>query len=78
MNKGAKVSIVISKGPRYTFVPRGLKGMKSSDAQNLLKSLGLIPKVIPTGNNKEKKVTSVSPAEKTKVERGSTVTIKVQ
>jgi beta-lactam-binding protein with PASTA domain len=52
--------------------------MKSSDAQNLLKSLGLTPKVIPTGNNKEKKVTSVSPAEKTKVERGSTVTIKVQ
>jgi serine/threonine-protein kinase len=78
LNKGAKVSIVISKGTRYTFIPEGIKGKKSSEAQNLLKSLGLIPKVIPTGNNKDKKVTSVSPAEKTKVERGSTVTIKVQ
>ena len=35
-------------------------------------------KVIPTGKNKIKKVTSVSPVEKTKVERGSVVTIKVQ
>ena len=78
LNKGAKVSIVISKGPRYTFIPSNLKGMTADDAKKLLRSLGLEPKVIPTGKNKIKKVTSVSPVEKTKVERGSVVTIKVQ
>jgi len=78
LNKGAKVSIVISKGPRYTFIPSNLKGMTTDDAKKLLRSLGLEPKVIPTGKNKIKKVTSVSPVEKTKVERGSVVTIKVQ
>jgi eukaryotic-like serine/threonine-protein kinase len=78
LNKGAKVSIVISKGPRYTFIPSNLKGMTTDDAKKLLRSLGLEPKVIPTGKNQIKKVTSVSPVEKTKVERGSVVTIKVQ
>jgi beta-lactam-binding protein with PASTA domain len=52
--------------------------MTTDDAKKLLRSLGLEPKVIPTGKNKIKKVTSVSPVEKTKVERGSVVTIKVQ
>jgi serine/threonine-protein kinase len=78
LNKGAKVSIVISKGPRYTFIPETVIAMESVAAQNLLKSLGLKPKVISTGKNKVKYVTSVSPVKKTKVERGSVVTIKVQ
>ena len=78
INKGAKVSIVISKGPRYTFIPETIIAMESVAAQNLLKSLGLKPKVVSTGKNKVKYVISVSPGKKTKVERGSTVTIKVQ
>ena len=78
LNKGAKVSIVISKGPRFTFIPETIIAMESVAAQNLLKSLGLKPKVVSTGNNKVKYVISVSPGKKTKVERGSTVTIKVQ
>ena len=78
LNKGAKVSIVISKGPRYTFIPETIIAMESVAAQNLLKSLGLKPKVVSTGKNKVKYVISVSPGKKTKVERGSTVTIKVQ
>ena len=78
LNKGAKVSIVISKGPRFTFIPETIIAMESVAAQNLLKSLGLKPKVVSTGKNKVKYVISVSPVKKTKVERGSTVTIKVQ
>jgi serine/threonine-protein kinase len=78
LNKGAKVSIVISKGPRFTFIPETIIAMESVAAQNLLKSLGLKPKVVSTGRNRVKYVISVSPAKKTKVERGSTVTIKVQ
>jgi len=78
LDKGAKVSIVISKGPRFTYIPETIIAMESVAAQNLLKSLGLKPKVIPTGKNKVKYVVSVSPVKKTKVERGSTVTIKVQ
>jgi eukaryotic-like serine/threonine-protein kinase len=78
LNKGAKVSIVISKGPRYTFIPETIIAMESVAAQNLLKSLGLKPKVVSTGKNKVKYVISVSPVKKSKVERGSTVTIKVQ
>ena len=78
LNKGAKVSIVISKGPRFTFIPETIIAMESVAAQNLLKSLGLKPKVISTGKNRVKYVISVSPVKKTKVERGSVVTIKVQ
>ncbi len=78
LDKGAKVSIVISKGPRYTFIPETIIAMESVTAQNLLKSLGLKPKVISTGRNRVKYVISVSPVKKTKVERGSVVTIKVQ
>ena len=78
LDKGAKVSIVISKGPRYTFIPETIIAMESVAAQNLLKSLGLKPKVISTGKNRVKYVISVSPVKKTKVERGSVVTIKVQ
>jgi serine/threonine-protein kinase len=78
LNKGAKVSIVISKGPRFTFIPETIIAMESVAAQNLLKSLGLKPKVVSTGRNRVKYVISVSPVKKTKVERGSTVTIKVQ
>jgi serine/threonine-protein kinase len=78
LSKGAKVSIVISKGPRYTFIPETIIAMESVAAQNLLKSLGLKPKVISTGRNRVKYVISVSPVKKTKVERGSVVTIKVQ
>jgi serine/threonine protein kinase/beta-lactam-binding protein with PASTA domain len=78
LNKGAKVSIVISKGPRFTFIPETIIAMESVAAQNLLKSLGLKPKVVSTGRNRVKYVISVSPVKKTKIERGSTVTIKVQ
>jgi serine/threonine-protein kinase len=77
VNKGAKVVIQISKGPRYTYVPKTVITMEAKAAQEMLESLGLKVKVVSVGNNKKKVVKKVSPAVNTKVKRGSTVTITV-
>ena len=76
-NKGAKVIIVISKGSRYTFIPKTVITMEAKAGQGLLESLGLKVKVISNGNAKKKTVKRVSPAINTKVNRGSLVTITV-
>ena len=76
-NKGGKVSILISKGPRYTYIPKTVITMEAKAAQAMLESLGLKVKVVPIGNNKKKVVKKVSPAVNTKVKRGSLVTITV-
>lgn len=76
-NKGGKVSILISKGPRYTFIPKTIITMEANAGNVLLESLGLKVKVVTIGNAKNKVVKKVSPAVNTKVLRGSLVTITV-
>ena len=76
-NKGGKVSILISKGPRYTVIPKTVITMEAKAAQQMLESLGLEVKVVSIGNNKKKVVKKISPAANTKVKRGSLVTITV-
>jgi beta-lactam-binding protein with PASTA domain len=71
------VVIQISKGPRYTFIPKTVITMEASAAKAMLESLGLKVKVVVIGNNKKKTVKRVSPVVNTKVKRGSTVTITV-
>ena len=77
IDKGAKVTIQISKGPRYTFIPKTVITMEAVAAKEMLESLGLKVKVVTIGNNKKKVVKKVSPAVNTKVKRGSLVTITV-
>ena len=76
-NKGGTVKILISKGPRYTVIPKTVITMEAKAAQQMLESLGLKVKVDSIGNNKKKVVKRVSPAVNTKVKRGSLVTITV-
>ena len=76
-NKGGKVSILISKGPRYTFIPKTIITMEANAGKAMLESLGLKVKVVSIGNAKKKVVKKVSPAVNTKVMRGSLVTITV-
>ena len=76
-NKGSKVSILISKGPRYTFIPKTIITMEANAGKAVLESLGLKVKVISIGNAKKKVIKKVSPAVNTKVLRGSLVTITV-
>jgi eukaryotic-like serine/threonine-protein kinase len=76
-NKGGTVTILISKGPRYTVIPKTVITMDAIAAQQMLESQGLKVKVVSIGNNRKKVVKKVSPAVNTKVKRGSTVTITV-
>jgi len=76
-NKGGKVSILISKGPRYTYIPKTIITMEANAAKATLESLGLKVKVVSIGSAKKKVVKKVSPAVNTKVLRGSLVTITV-
>jgi len=76
-NKGGTVKILISKGPRYTFIPKTIITMEAAAGKAMLESLGLKVKVVSIGNAKKKVVKKVSPAVNTKVLRGSLVTITV-
>ena len=76
-NKGGKVSILISKGPRYTFIPKTIITMEANAGKAILESLGLKVKVVSIGSAKKKVVKKVSPGVNTKVLRGSLVTITV-
>ena len=78
VDKGARVVIQISKGPRYTVIPRSLRGMPAQEAVDRLQALGLKVKVLPKGSKLAgKRVQSSSPTFLAKVKRGSTVTITV-
>lgn len=74
--KGSTVSLVISKGSQYVFIPNvfSLDQLKATQA---LQDLQLKVVVKKLGNKSVKKVTSISPKVGTKVKRGSTVTITV-
>ena len=77
VNKGETVKILISKGPRYTYIPKTIITMEAQAGKEMLESLGLKVKVVTIGKAKKKVVKSVSPAVNTKVLRGSLVTITV-
>lgn len=76
-DKGSKVTILISKGPRNTVIPKTIITMEAKAAQQMLEALGLKVKVVAIGNNRKKVVKKVSPAVNTTVKRGSLVTITV-
>ena len=74
--KGSTVTLVISKGSQYVFIPNvfSLDQLKATQA---LQDLQLKVVVKKLGTNKVKKVTNISPKVGSKVKRGSTVTITV-
>ena len=70
INKGAKVTLNISKGPEFVYIPNVIS--KSANQATLdLENKGL--KVVVKG--KGSKVVSISPRQGSKVKAGSTVTI---
>ena len=75
-NKASAVSIVISKGGQYSYIPN-LYSIEEAKAVKSLEDLGLKVIVKKIGKKPVKKVTSMVPKVGTKVKRGSTVTITV-
>ncbi len=75
-DKGSKVSLVISKGTQFAYIPN-LFSIEEAKAVAALKDLDLKVVVKKIGKKSVKKVTNVSPKVGSKVKRGSTVTITV-
>ena len=75
-DKGSHVTLIISKGSEYVFIPN-LFSLTQAKAVATLKDLDLKVNVKTVGKKKVKVVTNVSPKVGTKVKRGSTVTITV-
>lgn len=76
VDKGSKITLQVSKGSEYVFVPN-VFSLPEAKAVALLKDLELKPAVKKVGNKKTKVVTNIAPKVGTKVKRGSTVTITV-
>ncbi len=75
-NKGGAVTLVISKGTQYAYVPN-LYSIEEAKAVKALQDLGLKVVVKKIGKKTVKKVTNILPKVGSKVKRGSTVTITV-
>ena len=75
-DKGAKITLVISKGTQFAYIPN-LFSIEEGEAVQSLKDLDLKVVVKKIGKKSVKKVTSISPKVGSKVKRGSTVTITV-
>lgn len=75
-DKGSPVSLIISKGTEYTYIPN-LYSIEESKAVSALEAIGLKVTVKKIGKKSIKKVTNMSPKVGSKVKRGSTVTITV-
>ncbi len=75
-NKGGAVSLVISKGTQYAYIPN-IYSIEEAKAVKALQDLGLKVVVKKIGKKTVKKVTNITPKVGTKVKRGSTVTITV-
>lgn len=75
-DKGSLITLLVSKGSEYVFVPN-LINYSESKAISTLEDLGLKPKVNRVGSKKEKVVTYISPKVGTKLKRGSLVTLTV-
>ncbi|CAB4662130.1 MAG: Stk1 family PASTA domain-containing Ser/Thr kinase [Actinobacteria bacterium] len=71
-DKGSKITIVISQGSEWVSVPN-VYSLSLTDAQNMLVDLDFVVEITGKGG----KVKNISPANGTKVKRGSTVTITV-
>jgi serine/threonine-protein kinase len=75
-NKGATITIVISKGSEFAYIPN-LYSIEEAKAVKALQDLGLKVVVKKIGKKTVKKVTNIAPKVGSKVKRGSTVTITV-
>ena len=75
-DKGSKITLVISKGTQYAYIPN-LYSIEEGKAVQSLKDLELKVVVKKIGKKSVKKVTNISPKVGSKVKRGSTVTITV-
>jgi serine/threonine protein kinase/beta-lactam-binding protein with PASTA domain len=75
-NKGATITIVISKGSEFAYIPN-LYSIEEAKAVKALQDLGLKVVVKKIGKKSVKKVTNIAPKVGSKVKRGSTVTITV-
>jgi len=74
--KNSIVTLVISKGSQYVFIPN-VFSLDEASAIKALKDLDLKVSVKKLGVKKLKKTTNISPKVGSKVKRGSTVTITV-
>ena len=74
--KGTKITLTISKGSQYVFIPN-VFSLTEAKARAALSDLELKVVVKKIGVKKVKAVTNISPKVGTKVKRGSTVTITV-
>jgi serine/threonine-protein kinase len=75
-NKGGAVSLVISKGTQYSYIPN-VYSIEEAKAIRTLQDLGLKVTVKKIGKKAVKKVTNIVPKVGTKVKRGAAVTITV-
>ncbi len=74
--KGSTVTLIISKGSQFVFIPN-VFSLDQTKATQVLADLQLKVVVKKLGTKKVKKVTSIVPKVGSKVKRGSTVTITV-
>jgi serine/threonine-protein kinase len=74
--KGAKITLTISKGSQFVFIPN-VFSLTEAKARAALTDLELKVVVKKIGVKKVKAVTNIAPKVGTKVKRGSTVTITV-
>jgi len=74
--KGSTITLVVSKGSKFVFIPN-VYSIETSKAIAALKDLGLKVKVRSMGKKSVKNVTNVSPKVGAKVLRGTVVTITV-
>ena len=74
--KGTKITLTISKGSQYVFIPN-VFSLTEAKARAALSDLELKVVVKKIGVKKVKAVTNISPKVGTKVKRGSTVSITV-
>ncbi len=78
LEKGARVSVVVSKGPKPRIVP-DVSGMSPDQAEAALRDVGLVPKVTTRLDTRVDKggLIGLDPAPGTSAPRGSTVTVVV-
>ena len=74
-DKGSRITLTVSKGTEYVFIPNVF--VSESKAIATLRDLELKVVVKKVGNRKNKVVTNIVPKVGSKVKRGSTVTITV-
>ena len=75
-DKGGAVSLIISKGTQYSYIPN-VYSIEEAKAVKTLQDLGLKVIVKKIGKKSVKKVTNILPKVGTKVKRGAAVTITV-